>query len=452
MKRIKPFIPAFCIFCCALLVNIIYNLTVARYYTPTRDSLSYQMIAFNIIDEHCFCPHPFIVTVDRAPLWPWIIAGLSLIVGRADIYDRLFLCCIGSGTCVFIYLFARDLFGRRMGIVAGFIASVYPPLYIYDGWMYTEALFTFLMIAVCYCVYRIQKDEGRRKRFWIICGVLLALLSLTRPNGIVIIGLVVLWAIFLNWRKVLRKGMLKNAALGTLVACVLIAPWTIRNYEVSHSFVPVATGDGTVLLGSYNDQVLVHTGFIGIWINPLLTDPQVLAPFPLTTCDAVCEVLRENTSKDAALQWIRTHLSSLPELVYYHLLNFWTPITFESDLPLYRFSGQFSSQFVLGMSNEFSLAIFALAALGLVVTFKRRWRELLFAYGVVLTTLGEIIVYYGNSRFRMPIEPILVILATGCFWWLTQDAPGTLRQLLRRKKTPVTEEEPQAIPAQESIS
>jgi len=452
IKRIKPFLPALIIFCGALLVRILYNVTVARNYTPMNDSLFYQTIAFHIIDEHCFCLEPYVTTVDRAPLWPWIIAGLSLIVGRADIYDRLFFCCLSAGNCVLLYLFARDLFSRRMGIVAGFMAAVYPPLYIYDGWLYTESLFTFLLLAVCYCVYRIQRDEGRRKRLWILCGVLLALLSLTRPNGVAIIALVALWAIFLKRRKVLRKGTLKNVVLTVLIACILIAPWTMRNYIVSHSFVPVATGDGTVLLGSYNAQVLEKSFYPGVWTNPLTTDPQVLAPFSLTDCNAVCEVQRENVEKDAALQWIGAHLNTMPEFLYYHLLNFWTPLTHEADLPIYRFIEQPSSQFVLLMSNVLPIIIYLLAIPGLIVTFRKHWRDLLFAYGVILITVGEIIVYYGNSRFRMPIEPLLVLLATGGIWWLTQDAPGTLRQRRRARKALTTGEKKQDTPAQEGVS
>ncbi len=119
MKRIKPFLPAISIFCIALLVRLVYNLTVARHYYPLVDSLGYQDRAFNMLDEHCFCGNPYQVTVVRAPLWPFLIAGLSLIVGRANIFDRLFLCCADAGTCVLIYLFARDLFNKRIGLIAG---------------------------------------------------------------------------------------------------------------------------------------------------------------------------------------------------------------------------------------------------------------------------------------------------------------------------------------------
>ena len=96
-------------------------------------------------------------------------------------------------------------------------------------------------------------------------------------------------------------------------------------------------------------------------------------------------------------------------------------------MPLNRFTSKLSSKIVLKMSNTFPIAIFLLAALGLVVTLRRYWRELLFVYLVVLSMLGEALMYYGTSRFRTPIEPLLILLAAGSLWWLFQDAPGTLR-------------------------
>jgi hypothetical protein len=100
MKRLRLSAPALSIFGLALLVRVIYNSTVAHTYYPLNDSLAYQTIGFNILKEHCFCWQPYITTVYRAPLWPAIIAGISLVLGPSDYYARLFLCCIDSGTCV----------------------------------------------------------------------------------------------------------------------------------------------------------------------------------------------------------------------------------------------------------------------------------------------------------------------------------------------------------------
>src|SRR5216683_3326813 len=201
MRRIRPLLPAIGIFCLALLVRVIYNNTVAHNYYPLHDSLFYQTIGLNVIKEHCFCLHPYISTAYRPPLWPFIIAGLSLIFGPSDYFARLFLSLIGSGTCVLVYLFARDLFNRRIGIIAGVAAAIYPELYIYDGWLYTESLYIFLLFAVCYTLFRLQQTKERNWRKWIKWGVLLGLLSLTRPNGILVIGLFIAWALIMAWQK-----------------------------------------------------------------------------------------------------------------------------------------------------------------------------------------------------------------------------------------------------------
>ena len=434
MKRLRSWLPAIAIFCLALLVRVLYNSIVARQYYPLYDSLAYQTIGFNIIKEHCFCLHPYISTVYRAPLWPFILGGLSLVFGPGDYFARILLSLIGSGTCVLVYLFARDMFNSRIGIIAGIAAAIYPELYIYDGWLYTESLYLFLLFAICYLLFRIQRARTGKIGLWLLCGALLGLLSLTRPNGIVVIGIVVAWAIVMIWLKVLkRRPAIAGFIAAALLACALIAPWTVRNYVVSHSFVPVATGDGTVLLGAYNDVILTNPYYYGIWRDPLRTRPDVAEPYPLFTCTPPCEVARENAYKDAAVQWIKNHASIMPRLLTLHFLNLWRPATNEADLPIDRFPGQLPSQIVLAMMETFPIPIFALAFVGLAVTL-RKWRELLFIYAMIALTIAQALYFYGSARFRAPIEPMLILLAAGALWWLTSSQEGTLRWLLDRRK------------------
>jgi 4-amino-4-deoxy-L-arabinose transferase-like glycosyltransferase len=434
MRRIRPLLPAIAIFCLALFVRVLYNNTVARNYYPLHDSLFYQTIGLDLIKEHCFCLHPYISTVYRAPLWPFIMAGLSLIFGPGDYFARLFLCCIGSGTCVLVYLFARDLFSQRIGIIAGIAAAIYPELYIYDGWLYTESLYIFLLFAICYVLFRIQRARTGKIGLWLWCGASLGLLSLTRLNGILVIGFVIAWAIVMIWLKVLkRRPAITGFVAAALLACVLIAPWTVRNYLVSHSFIPVATGDGTVLLGAYNDQILTNPSYLGTWIDPLKSRPDVAKPYPLFTCTPPCEVARENAYKDAAIQWIKGHLNLMPNLLTLHFINLWQPATNEADLPVDRFPNQRSSQIVLAMMETFPIPIFILAVLGLAVTLWK-WRELLFIYAMIALTIGQAIIFYGSARFRAPIEPMLILLAAGALWWLTSRQEGTLRWVIERQR------------------
>jgi hypothetical protein len=86
------------------------------------------------------------------------------------------------------------------------------------------------------------------------------------------------------------------------------------------------------------------------------------------------------------------------------------------------------------MMNVMPIPLFSLAALGLIVTWRRWKQELMLIYLIILLTIGQSLVFYGSSRFRAPIEPLLVILAGGTIWWFTSAMEGSLRAMLRKQK------------------
>src|SRR5437763_1475495 len=110
--------------------------------------------------------------------------------------------------------------------------------FIYDGWLYSESLYTFLLLAFSYALYLVQRTSKRR---WMIAsGALLGLLSLTRPNGLIILGLVFLWASIAARAKLISwRTAFESVILIALLALAIVAPWTARNYVASnHQFIP----------------------------------------------------------------------------------------------------------------------------------------------------------------------------------------------------------------------
>src|SRR5579872_6166431 len=114
VKRLQHYLLILAVFCFALLVRIIYNVTVGKGYIANYDSSTYEKIALHMLNEHCFCLNPMDATVGRAPLWPSVIASIYAVLGHKNIFVRFFLCFIGAGTCVLVSLFSRDIFGRRV--------------------------------------------------------------------------------------------------------------------------------------------------------------------------------------------------------------------------------------------------------------------------------------------------------------------------------------------------
>lgn len=427
MKRLLQLVskPTIGIFSFALIIRIAYNLTVARDYFPLHDSLTYQSIAYNLLREHCYCLLPHLPTVDRAPLWPIIIAVIYGSLGPHDHTVRLFLSVVGSVTCVLIYCFARDLYGKQIGIIAGIFAAIYPFLYIYDGWLYSESLFTCLLLALCYTLYRLQYSP--RRSLQLLSGLLIGLLSFTRPNGLAILVLFLLWCFILGHVKVLQKRDVHKSMIATvLIALILIIPWSIRNYMVTHAIVPIAVGDGKVLLGAYNDMILQKPYYLGVWILPTISVPSVAQQFP-ANCAGPCEVQRDDTYRYYAEQWILQHPHKMPYLLELHSSNTWQTTTQEADLPINRFPERDTVRFVVIMMEILTPLVFLLAALGLIMT-RKRWRDLLFMYLLIAFTFVQCVVLYGSSRFRAPIEPMLILLAAGAIWWLSKRLKKYRRQ------------------------
>src|SRR5437764_11926849 len=82
-----------------------------------------------------------------------------------------------------------------------------------------------------------------------------------------------------------------------------------------------------------------------------------------------------------------------------------------------QFPDRTSSRIVLSIVNIMPIPLFLFAALGFLVTL-RKWPQLLFIYLLLLLDVAQCLYFYGSSRFRAPIEPMLVLLASGFIWWL----------------------------------
>jgi 4-amino-4-deoxy-L-arabinose transferase-like glycosyltransferase len=438
-KRQKSFAPVIVVFCLALLVRLIYNLTVAQGYTAIYDASLYDILGHNLVNFHCYCLYPPLPNVSRPPLWPFILAGIDLFAGKNEFYLRLFYCFLGSGTCVLVYLFARNLFGSRIALITGIIAAIYTGLFIWDGWLYTESLYDFCLTAFAYSLFRLQVSAPQqmsmrngsentssafqsarqwkdRWRWVIACGILLGLLSLTRPNGPILLGPLFLWALIMAYIKILPLRIaMQNALIIGCIGMLILAPWTYRNYAVTDRFLLVSTGLGEVLKGAYSNAVVSgRPNLRGMW----RASRNEGLPY---NHDSIHYTPQDDAiDTQAALTWIRTHPGDVPYLLMLHFTNTWIPYTYSHGLPMEEFPRRLSSQILRAMIPLMSYPIFILTALGLLLTWRRRKKELLVVYLVIVFIMVQNIVFYSNMRFRAPLEPFLVLLAGGALWGLNR--------------------------------
>ncbi len=447
----RDYFPVIGIFCLALLVRVLYNVTIARDYIPLYDGALYHYLGASLIQKHCYCIYGYHATVSRAPLWPFIIAGIYFFTGLHNFYPRLFYCFLGSGTCLFIYYWARELFGKRIALITGMLAAIYVGLFIYDGWLFSESLYTFCLIAFTYALYQIQRTVfpapesadsmtfTRACVYWIkvmlrqrwvyLCGIFLALAALTRPNGLSLLGLLVVWACIVIRAKILPwQAAALSCCMITIIVVTSVAPWTYRNYRVVHAFIPISTGMGEVLTGAYNDKTwrgaLSRRGY---WDTPDHTTLHDLPSFSMAD---------EKAETEQALTWIRTHLYAMPYMLSLHFINMWRPDVREfGAFPFEEFPQRLSSQIIVNVVIPgMSIPVFILALCGLLTTWIQRKKQLLVIYLTLALTTTLNVIFYSNMRFRAPMEPFLLLFVGGFLWWLTGNEAGTLRFTLHKRQ------------------
>lgn len=228
---------------CLAVVARVGMLAATGGYRPHHDDRSYLANALALArtgDYPVFrAGHVAVPTAYRAPGFPMLLAIVHLAFGRALVVERVAQVGVGVALVVLVYVLGRQLFGPRTALVAGVLAAVSPVLVLFDGSLISEPLFTVLLLGALSCAI------ARRTA---VAGVLIGLAALTRPEGLALIPAVALLA-----------GSRRGGLVVVLAAVACVAPWTIRNAVVLHSFVPVSTETGNTLAGTYN-RLSLHDG------------------------------------------------------------------------------------------------------------------------------------------------------------------------------------------------
>jgi hypothetical protein len=160
------------------------------------------------------------------PLYPLLVRSLDAVLPGGNVLAGLVLNVIlGAWAIYLIGLLARDLFGERVAYRTMLFAAVFPGSFVLS-FSYAEALLLVLAAGCLLCLQRRQ---------WWLAGVLAALGTATRPNGMALIAACAIASII---------AIRERRQLGSLVA-PLLAPLGFLAFQV---FLAVRTGEPAVWL------------------------------------------------------------------------------------------------------------------------------------------------------------------------------------------------------------
>ncbi|MFC1668448.1 ArnT family glycosyltransferase [Chlamydiota bacterium] len=207
------------------------------------DQDSYMKIAQTILSG-TYCD------ILRGPLYPFMIAFLMLLKGSTLLYLRLTHIFFDSLTACSLFFIGRKVFSHRIGILAGFLYVVYPLALWRIAFVSKEIVFTFLLLLVV--LFLIRSIESKQNRHFFMTGLILGIANLCRPILLVfpcVFGIVY----FIKNTEVFFKKKCLHVFLLIMGMCLVIFPWTYRNYALYEQVIPVATERGglAIFIGNF---------------------------------------------------------------------------------------------------------------------------------------------------------------------------------------------------------
>jgi hypothetical protein len=365
-------------------------------------------------------------------LWPpgfvWILKIALRHLGMDGLTAVKLLQIAGCASTGFtVMLFARRLFGARAAVAAGVLWILYLPLAAYTHYLWPEPLFLGLLTPALYLVFDAleaprasPRTDGRIGLAGLLCA---AAAYLKEAPLLLLPVLAVLLAAFAADR---REG-LRRATLFALAVAIALAPWTLRNLEVYGRFVPLASTLGENLHAGVNakyknydvqalgerphgEEARLPEGLGRAWFTELDAEPWERAEETTNTPDR----LRENTRRGLAFAlehpgWlVRSRVKKLADLA--------APTSF---FVRHAALGHYDQTLFASLPRG-PLVIWAVAAplivlpLGLagycLALGNRRARWL---FGAVLLYFASTGLLVAMSRFRLPLIPLLIVLAAG---------------------------------------
>lgn len=344
------------------------------------DSGNYDSLAMQVLDGSLpKCPYSF------NPLYFYFLSVIYSFMEHNPLKAINIQMFIGLGTCLLVYLLGKRLFNKPIGMIAAGICSLYGAFMVYETLLLTTVLDTFLLLLGVFFLNEASLLKSTSPRWYFATGVVLALSALSRSTTLLVLPFLFLWLII---KLGLTKKFLQTAGLVVLGMCLTFAPFTYRNYKYSGKFILITTTGPVALWAGNNED---SEGFYHL---PPYTE----------------ELSRKN--KDFYMQDTVRFIKEKPEKYLSLLLRkftlFWNAYEIpDNDVVYERFQALSP---LLRVMIPFGV-VSSLGIMGLLFCLRRLNKNLLLLYLTILGYLSAIVLFFIQSRFRVPVVPFLSIFA-----------------------------------------
>jgi hypothetical protein len=287
-----------------------FRVVVARFLPNDEpgDGKIYAQMARNVLEQHVYShatEPPYQPSLIRLPGYPLFLAGLYAIFGHDDnTAVRVAQALIDTASCALVALLAfywepDEKLKRRTAIAALALAAACPFSTIYVATILTETPTIFFALAMCLTATLAFKEPNQKRAvwWWLATGIISGVAVLFRPDSGLFAAAI---GITLVVTTLIRSGDPAGppsgnkflpgfsravfwGAIFSLAFCLVLVPWTIRNYRVFHLFQPLAPAHAE-MPGEF-----VPRGYLA-WLRTWIDDGRYISPVLWTLDDAPIKI------------------------------------------------------------------------------------------------------------------------------------------------------------------
>jgi len=400
----------------AAIVRLIYLLQVQDsifYNTFILDSKVLELWAKDIASGNIAGDGVFF----RAPLYPYILAILISMFRSLAMPALVFQALVGAATVALVFFYARYLFNRTIATIAGILTAVWPTLIYFGGELMITTLSVFLTLAAVIAMH--LSIESRNRKHLFLAGIIMGLAAITRPTVLPLFAIVPL---ILYIRS--KKKSLETVAVLSLVYLaglfVPILPVTIHNLAAGDDFVLISSqGGANFYIGNskYADGLTVVMPVKGRIFDSKFSDNIYTRSVHI----AESETGRKMSDSEISSFWLKKAFEDIAAdpgravgLFITKFYYFWHGQEIFNNKSLY-YAGMFSFLMKLtiwkAIINFPSGILFPFMFAGIFLALKKDRTILLPTLFLIIFSL-TISLFFVCSRFRQPIVPVAIILAS----------------------------------------
>lgn len=251
---------------------------------------------------------------DHPPGFVLVLAGLYKIGIQAPHWQRTVMALIGTASIPTIGALGRRVGGSTVGLLAAFLAAVYPNIWINDGMLMVETVFILVVALSLVFTYRLIDRPS-----WLdVLGLSLTttIAASVRPEAAILFPTFI--APFLLTRRGLGWGRrLATLGVAAAVPVVLFAPWVVHNLLRFDKPVYMSTGAGQTLAVANCD--LTYDGdMLGYYKTDCLRPP-IVSPLP----DDMDRSERDAVLMRDARRYMVEHAAQVPKVVAARIGRLW---------------------------------------------------------------------------------------------------------------------------------